>query len=141
LQDWDIRTEPGDGEAIRPEKGGDSLSLVPHGRDKSSSSAELREEVLEPRVFALHARQPVGREQTKCGCLPGSVKIRYAFGWMNHCQMPGGEKTDEGTSGAIEGDRDAPKSLGGSSAATRSGNMEREEKWDWTGMTCSREGR
>lgn len=30
--------------------------MVPHGRDKSSSSAELREEVLEPRVFALHAR-------------------------------------------------------------------------------------
>jgi hypothetical protein len=52
LQDWEIRTEPGDGGDIRPEKGGDSLSLFPHGRDKSSSSAELREEVLEPRVFA-----------------------------------------------------------------------------------------
>ena len=50
LQDWEIRTDPGGGGSIRPEKGGDSLSLLPHGRDKSSSSAELREEELEPRL-------------------------------------------------------------------------------------------
>lgn len=47
-------------------------------------------------------------------------------------------KNDEDTSGAIEGDRGAPKALGGSSAATRSGDMGTE---GWTGMTCSRGGR
>ena len=93
LQDWDIRTEPGDGGAIRPERGGDSLSLFPHGRDRSSSSAELREEVLEARVFTYtHACQPLGIGQIKSGYLPGLMKIRCAFGWMNHCQMPDGEK-------------------------------------------------
>lgn len=47
LQEWDIRVEPGDGGGKRPQNGGDTLPPFRHGRDKSSSSAELREEVPE----------------------------------------------------------------------------------------------
>ena len=81
LQDWDIRTQPGDGGDIRPEKGGDTLSLFRCGRAKSSSSAELSEEVPEPEVFACErARQSTGPSQTKTKHLPDLEKIRYALG-------------------------------------------------------------
>jgi hypothetical protein len=48
LQDWDIRMQPGDGGDKRPQNGGDTLRPFRHGRDRSSSRAELREEVPEP---------------------------------------------------------------------------------------------
>lgn len=48
LQDWEMRMQPGKGGDKRPQNGGDALPPFFHGRDKSSSSAELREEVPEP---------------------------------------------------------------------------------------------
>ena len=82
LQDWDIRVHPGDGGDRRPQKGGDTLAPFLHGRDRSSSRAELREEVPEPRVCV--ASELVGTSQTKSKHLPDLAKIRYAFAWVNH---------------------------------------------------------
>jgi len=66
---------------MRPEKGGDTLSLFRCGRANSSSSAELSEEVTEPEVFGCErARQPLGPSQTRAKHLPDLEKIRYALG-------------------------------------------------------------
>jgi hypothetical protein len=69
LQDWDIRTEPGDGGDIRPENGGDALSLFRSGRVKSSSRAELREEVPGASACGLHVSHWVQAKQGSNPCL------------------------------------------------------------------------
>ena len=68
---------------MRPENGGETLSLFRRGRVRSSSRAELREEVPEPCV--LEGCQPQGPSQTRCGHLPDLASA--ALMWVNHCQM------------------------------------------------------
>lgn len=143
LHDWDIRTEPGDGGDIRPEKGGDPLSLFRHGRVKSSSSAELREELPKPDACACTHVRSRGPSQTGHKHLPDSGGNRFASGRVEYCQMSG-RKEDEDASGATEGDRGVPRCLGGSNSATRSGKMQREKYYGLRGCAetaCSREGR
>ena len=78
---------------MRPEKGGDTLSLFRCGRAKSSSSAELREEVAGAGDFGfVRARQSPGPSQTRTKHLPDLEKIRYAFARTDHWQMPDGKK-------------------------------------------------
>lgn len=69
LQDWDIRTEPGDGGDIRPENGGDALSLFCRGRVKSSLSAALREELPEPSAYGRTVSHWVQAKQGSDTCL------------------------------------------------------------------------
>lgn len=66
---------------MRPENGGDTLSLFRRGRVRSSSRAELREEV--PEAVVLHGRQPQGPSQTGTGHLPDLARIRAALMWGN----------------------------------------------------------
>lgn len=55
---------------MRPENVGDRLSLFRRGRVKSSSSAELREEVPEPSSFASTGQLLASRQtRTKYTCL------------------------------------------------------------------------
>ena len=92
LQDWDIRTEPGDGGDIRPGEGGVTLSLLRRGRVRSSSSAELREEVPEPSVFlGVHTRARVsdmGANETRKTCLIWRESVLHRGGWTtSRCLM------------------------------------------------------
>jgi hypothetical protein len=124
---------------MRPEKVGDRLSLFRRGRVKSSSSAELREEVPEPSSFASTG-QPLASRETRTKYLPDSAKIRFALVGENRCRGTYGKK-DEDWLGAAEGDHSAPKALRGNGGASPSGDTQAEEGFGSRGRgrtTCLR---
>ena len=125
-QDCGIRVRPGDGGGKRPQKGRDTAPPVCHGRARSSSRAELREEVPLASDYSIirRARQPQrpGPSQTNAKHLPDLAKIRSALGSVNWCQMSDDKKKIKRVRvGRLRtaGNRSVPKPLEGGSIANQ----------------------